>query len=231
MNLFYQPAIAQGMLYLDPDESRHAIKVLRLQRGDAIELTDGYGYLYQAIIQEADPKECSFTIVEKKEIPRRDFNIAIAIAPTKNIDRTEWFIEKAVEIGIDKIHLLTCKNSERKIVNQDRIVKITVSALKQSGQARLPYVSGLVPFKEIISQQADQRFICHVDATNPDLLKNMANPKKSYLVLIGPEGDFSKEEIQLAIEHGFKKVSLGPNRLRTETAALTACQLLNFINL
>ncbi len=231
MNLFYQPAIAQGILRLDPDESRHAIKVLRLRSGDTIELTDGYGFLYQAIVQEANPKECSFTIVEKKEIPSRDFTIAIAIAPTKNMDRTEWFIEKAVEIGIDKIHFLMCENSERKTVNQERIVKITVSAMKQSGQSRLPYVSGLIPFTEIISQTADQKFICYVDASNPDLLKTMANPKKNYLVLIGPEGDFTKEEIELAIDHGFKKVSLGPNRLRTETAALTACQVLNFINL
>lgn len=231
MNLFYQPAIAQGILHLDPDESRHAVKVLRLKNGDALELTDGYGYRYRAFIADADSKKCSFTIVEKTEIPSRDFNIAIAIAPTKNIDRTEWFIEKAVEIGIDKIHLLLCRSSERKTVNQERIIKITVSAMKQSGQARLPYVSGLIPFTEIISQEAEQKFICHVDATNPDQLKSMATPGKSYLVLIGPEGDFSKEEIQLAIEHGFKKVSLGPNRLRTETAALTACQLLNFINL
>lgn len=202
-----------------------------MQIGDAIDLTDGLGFLYRAIIKEADPKKCSFSIVDKREVLNRAFNIAIALAPTKNIDRTEWFIEKAVETGIDKIHFLICKNSERKTVNQERIIKIMVSAMKQSGQARLPYVSGLLPFKEIISQQAEQKFICHVDATNPDLLKVIADPKKSYLVLIGPEGDFSHEEIQLATGHGFKKVSLGPNRLRTETAALTACQVLNFINL
>lgn len=202
-----------------------------MKSGDAIELTDGFGYRFRALINDADPKKCSFTIVEKTEIPGRDFNIAIAIAPTKNIDRTEWFIEKAVEIGIDKIHLLMCKNSERKTVNQERLLKIMVSAMKQSGQARLPYVSGLIPFGGIMAQKAEQKFICHVDAANPNQLKSLANPKKSYLVLIGPEGDFSKEEIQLAIDHGFKKVSLGPNRLRTETAALTACQLLNFINL
>lgn len=202
-----------------------------MRSGDTIELTDGYGFIYHAFITEADPKKCTFTITEKKEIPNQDFNIAIAIAPTKNIDRTEWFIEKAVEIGIDKIYLLICKNSERKAINQERLMKITISAMKQSGQARLPYVSGLTPFQEIIEQEAEEKFICHVDAANPDQLKYMAHPKKNYLVLIGPEGDFSKEEIQLAIEHGFKKVSLGPNRLRTETAALTACQLLNFINL
>lgn len=231
MNLFYQPAIAQGILHLDLDESRHAVKVLRMQIGDTIELTDGHGFLYKAFISDADPKKCGFTIAVKKEIPARDFTISIAIAPTKNMDRTEWFVEKAVEIGIDKIHLLLCKNSERKNVNQERIHKIAVSAMKQSGQARLPHITEMIPFKEIVSQEAAQKFICYVDVNNPDQLKALAKPKQSYLVLIGPEGDFNNDEIQLAIEHGFKKVSLGPNRLRTETAALTACQILNFVNL
>ena len=202
-----------------------------MQTGDTIELTDGHGFLYQAFISEADPKKCSFTISEKKEIPPRNFNISIAVAPTKNIDRIEWFIEKAVEIGIDKIHLLLCKNSERKNVNLDRLTKIAVSAMKQSGQARLPYISDMVPLKEIVTQEAAQKFICYVDACNPEQLKSLAKPNQRYLVLIGPEGDFNKDEIQLATEHGFKKVSLGPNRLRTETAALTACQILNFVNL
>jgi len=202
-----------------------------MQVGDSIELTDGNGYLYRASVSEADPKKCGFTIVEKKEIPSRDFNIAIAIAPTKNIDRTEWFIEKAVEIGIEEIHLILCNKSERKNVNNDRLLKIAVSAMKQSGQTRLPLITDMISFREILSHQASQKFICHVDNTNPDQLKSLAKAKQSYLVLIGPEGDFSKEEIQLAIEQGFKKVSLGPNRLRTETAALTACQVLNFINL
>lgn len=202
-----------------------------MKMGDTFELTDGHGFLYRAVIDDADSKKCSFTIIDKKEILNRDFNISIAIAPTKNIDRTEWFIEKAVEIGIDAIHLLLCKNSERKTVNQERLMKIVVSAMKQSGQARLPYFSDMIPFKEITSHMAEQKFICHVDVTNPDQLKSIAKPKHSYLVLIGPEGDFSKEEIQIAVESGFKKVSLGPNRLRTETAALTACQVLNFINL
>ena len=202
-----------------------------MQMGDSIELTDGHGFLYKAYIHEADPRKCGFTIIETKEIPVRDFSISIAIAPTKNIDRTEWFIEKAVEIGIDKIYLLLCKNSERKNVNQDRLIKIAVSAMKQSGQARLPFITDMIPFKEILLQEASQKFICYVDVNNPDQLKSLAKPKQDYLVLIGPEGDFNKEEIQMAIEHGFKKVSLGPNRLRTETAALTACQLLNFVNL
>jgi len=231
LNLFYQPAISQGILHLDPDESRHAVKVLRMQMGDTIELTDGHGFLYRAFISDADPKKCGFTISEKKEIPSRGFSISIAIAPTKNMDRTEWFVEKAVEIGVENIHLLLCKNSVRKTVNLDRLTKIAVSAMKQSGQARLPYITDMVSLKEILSQEATQKFICYVDASNPDQLKLLAKPKQSYLVLIGPEGDFNKDEIQLATEHGFKKVSLGPNRLRTETAALTACQILNFVNL
>lgn len=202
-----------------------------MHAGDTIELTDGGGFLYQAFINDADPKKCGFTIAEKKEIPARDFTISIAIAPTKNMDRTEWFVEKAVEIGINKIHLLLCKNSERKHVNQERLHKIAVSAMKQSGQARLPQITEMTPFKDVMMYDAAQKFICYVDVTNPDQLKALAKPKQSYLVLIGPEGDFNQDEIQLAIEHGFKKVSLGPNRLRTETAALTACQILNFINL
>ena len=199
--------------------------------GDSIELTDGCGFFYRAMINEADPKKCGFTIIEKKEIPACDFTISIALAPTKNIDRTEWFIEKAVEIGIHNLHLILCKNSERKTVNYERLTKIAISAMKQSGQSRLPLITEMSPFQEIVTHEAGQKFICYVDAANPDLLKTLASPKQNYLILIGPEGDFNKEEIQLAIEKGFKKVSLGPHRLRTETAALTACQMLNFINL
>jgi len=202
-----------------------------MNRGDSLDLTDGHGFFYRATINDANPKKCTFDIIEKKEIPSRDFSISIAIAPTKNIDRTEWFIEKAVEIGIEKIQLLQCKNSERKHVNHERLVKIAISAMKQSGQARLPIISEMIPFQKIISHTALQKFICYVDADNPNQLKSLARPEQSYLVLIGPEGDFSKEEIQMATDVEFKKVSLGPNRLRTETAALTACQLLNFINL
>jgi len=199
--------------------------------GDTIELTDGQGFFYQATIRNADSKNCSFTIIDKKETPLRDFTISIAIAPTKNIDRTEWFIEKAVETGVEKIYLILCKNSERKKVHHERLIKIAISAMKQSRQARLPIISDMIPFSKIISHPADQKFICYVDVANPDQLKSLAKPNQSYLVLIGPEGDFSKEEIQVAVDHDFKKVSLGPNRLRTETAALTACQVLNFINL
>lgn len=202
-----------------------------MKTGDSIELTDGNGFLYRAIINHADEKKCGFTVSEKTEIPARDYSITIAIAPTKNIDRTEWFVEKAIEIGIDHIHLMRCQTSERKTVNLERLMKIAISAMKQSGQARLPDIKDITPFHEVIMQEAEQKFICYVDVTNPVHLKSLTIPSQSYLVLIGPEGDFSSEEMQLATKNGFKKVSLGFNRLRTETAALTACQVLNFVNL
>lgn len=231
MNLFYQPDISTGNLHLDADESRHAITVLRMHAGDVLHLTDGKGAFYQAAITEANPKKCTFTILNKEIISPRPYHISIAVAPTKNIDRMEWFVEKAIEIGVDKIYFILCQNSERKVLNTDRINKIAISAMKQSGQSRLPELTDMVRFRDILQLEATQKFICYVDVKNPNLLKTLATPHSNYLVLIGPEGDFSTEEVKLAQDNGFKKVSLGPNRLRTETAALTACQMLNFINL
>ncbi len=202
-----------------------------MKAGDPLLITDGQGVFYEAIIAFADSRACSFTITEKRASPARPYSISIAIAPTKNIDRTEWFIEKATELGIEHIHFMRCKNSERKTVNLERIQKIIVSAIKQSGQAWLTVCSEIKPYSEILSLAADQKFICYVDSQNPDQLKSLAKPNQKYLVLIGPEGDFQKEELDEAIQHGFKKVSLGTNRLRTETAALAACHTLNLINL
>jgi 16S rRNA (uracil1498-N3)-methyltransferase len=231
LNQFYQPAITKGFLHLDEDESHHAVKVLRMKAGDILFITDGSGSFYQAIITDADARKCAFNIVEQRTLPLRKFSISIALAPTKNIDRTEWFVEKAVELGIEQIHFMQCQNSERKTVNMERIQKITISAMKQSGQARLPLATSIRPFKDILTAQYDQKFICHVDHQNSDQLKSLAIPGKNYLVLIGPEGDFRDEELKQAMEHGFIKVSLGHNRLRTETAALAACHTLNLINL
>lgn len=231
MNLFYQSSIPQGVHHLDREESHHAIRVLRMDKGQALELTDGKGSFYVAKIVTADPKKCAFEITEKKQVAKRDFQIHIAIAPTKNADRIEWFIEKATEIGVDQISFMLCKNSERKSINFDRLEKVAVSAMKQSRQAWLPRLSELTPFKEILAVSADQKFIAYVDASNPKHLNSISMPKKNYLVLVGPEGDFSKEELELAEKTGFEKVSLGPNRLRTETAGLVAVQSLNFIQM
>lgn len=231
MNLFYQPALIQHVHHLNEDESRHAVKVLRLKTDDELHLTDGVGNYYKARVEKADHKKCTFTILDKKFSQPRKFSIALAVAPTKNIDRTEWFVEKAVELGIEQIHFMLCKNSERKHLNLDRLEKIVVSAMKQSGQVRLPVIEGIIPFQDIVTLSADQKFICFVDIENPNQLKAMAQPNKSYLVLLGPEGDFRQDEMELALAHGYTKVGLGPNRLRTETAALAACHTLNLINL
>lgn len=202
-----------------------------MQVGEALHVTDGYGNFYKATVAIADARKCSFTIQETITTPPRSFNIVLAIAPTKNIDRMEWLVEKAVEVGIEEIHFMLCQNSERKTINRDRLLKIAVSAMKQSGQYRLPLLHDVKPFAEIVAGNANQKFICYVDSTNPNLLKVQAQPNQHYLVLIGPEGDFRPGELELALQNGFSKVSLGPTRLRTETAALTACQTLNFINL
>lgn len=228
--MFYQPEIPQGTRYLDREESHHAIRVLRMEKGMVLELTDGKGSFYTAKIVKADPKKCEFEITEKKEVARRDFRIHIAIAPTKNADRIEWFIEKATEIGVDQISFMLCKNSERKSVNFDRLEKVAVSAMKQSQQAWLPRLSEMTAYKEILLTAADQKFIAYVDASNPKQLHALAKPQKKYLVLIGPEGDFSKEELELAEKNAFEKVGLGPNRLRTETAGISAVQVLNLVN-
>jgi 16S rRNA (uracil1498-N3)-methyltransferase len=231
VNLFYQPELLKGNHFLDEEESRHAIKVLRLRERDSIEITDGAGTLYSCTITRADPKKCEFEVITKVKQSSKRYTIHIAIAPTKNMDRIEWFVEKAIEIGIDQISFLLCQKSERKTVNIDRIQKLAVSAMKQSQQNWMPQIQSVIPFTGILDTRADQKFIAYVDDLNPDHLKSLAMPSKSYLMLIGPEGDFSKEELAKALEKGFKKVSLGPNRLRTETAGLVACQILNLINL
>ncbi|MFN6090084.1 MAG: 16S rRNA (uracil(1498)-N(3))-methyltransferase [Cyclobacteriaceae bacterium] len=230
MNLFFQPAVSEGVNHLTADESYHAFRVLRMSPGDDIQITDGKGVFFQATITSIDSKKCGFKINTEKKIPKKNYHIHIAIAPTKNADRIEWFVEKAVEIGVDEISFILCKNSERKVLNLERIEKIAISAMKQSQQACMPILHPLQPFNDILKQSADQKFIGHVDSSNPVHLKAIAKPNKSYLVLIGPEGDFSNEELNTALQAGFEKVSLGENRLRTETAGLTACQTLQFVN-
>jgi len=230
LNLFYQSGISEGITHLDAEESRHAIRVLRMSEGDQLHLTDGKGFLYSVKITKADAKKCEFEILDKKEILKRNFHVHIAIAPTKNADRIEWFVEKVTEVGVDEISFILCKNSERKTVNLDRVEKIAVSAMKQSQQTWLPKINEMVPFKKIVEVKADQKFIGFVDSANPLHLNKLAQPNRKYLILIGPEGDFSKEELTLAMQSGFEKVSLGVNRMRTETAGLVAVHILGLVN-
>ena len=161
----------------------------------------------------------------------KNFTIHIAISPTKNADRIEWFVEKAVEFGIDEITLLECDHTERQHINIDRLEKVAISAMKQSLKAKLPSIHSLTSFRNLTHDaKALEKYIAHVDSENPIQLKNLVARGSSYLVLIGPEGDFSREELTLAKSLGFKKISLGPSRLRTETAGLAACHILNLAN-
>ena len=232
MNLFYQPGIPEGVLYLDADESRHCVKVLRKKAGDVISLTDGDGFFYEAVITKADANQCAFEIRTRTPVPEKDFFIHIAVSPTKNADRIEWFVEKATEFGVDKISLMDCKNTERSFIKTDRLNKVAVSAMKQSLKPLVPVISDqLLQFTEVVEHcQEEEKYIAFVDASNPLHLKDVVKPGNSYCVLIGPEGDFSPEELRTALESGFKKVSLGPSRLRTETAAVAACHVLNLVN-
>lgn len=226
MQLFYQPELSNGAYHLDPDESRHAIKVLRLKYGDNIDLVDGIGTFYQARILEDNFRRCTFEVISsRKESPYQGFR-HIAIAPTKNLDRIEWFVEKAVEIGIDRISFIYCKNSERKVLKHERVVKKAISAMKQSIKARLPEIDEMVPLNVFLSTvDAPGRYIGQVDFENSLALKSTLEERN--VVLIGPEGDFTPEEVEQALEAGFKKVSLGNSRLRTETAGLVATHILN----
>ena len=231
MNLFYQPGVSHGILHLDEDESRHVIKVLRKKQGDPINLTDGRGFFYEATISQPDPRQCSFTIDKKIQEPKKNFSIHIAISPTKNADRIEWFVEKAVELGIDEITLLECDRTERRHLKIERLVKMAISAMKQSLKATLPVIHPLTSFKSVAqTANTKEKYVAYVDSNNPHLLKNLLSPASEYIVLIGPEGDFSHEELTFAENLEFKRVSLGPSRLRTETAGLAACHILNLAN-
>lgn len=219
MALFYLPDLT--VPYLTPDESHHALHVLRLRVGDTFEVTDGQGALASAELTSEDKRKAGFRIIESRLIPKRSFSIHLAIAPTKNIDRMEWLVEKCTEIGVDKITFVRCKTSERPSVPLERLQKLALSAMKQSKQAWLPMLVDMTPFKDFVQNIGEpQRFIAYVDASNPNHLTKLLKPAGDRVLLIGPEGDFTKEELDRAIDKGFRKVSLGANRLRTETAGL-----------
>lgn len=231
MQIFYTPQITTSC-ELPDEEAAHCVRVLRLTEGAEVLLTDGQGSFYRAVLTQAHPKHCTFEIVEQwQPAPLWNFHLHIAIAPTKNIDRTEWFVEKATEIGIDAITCLNCRFSERKEVKPARLEKILISAMKQSQKATLPQLEGMVGFAEFVRRPFEGRkFIAHCEEGEKPLLQHTCRPGENALVLIGPEGDFSSEEIRLAQACGFEPISLGPSRLRTETAALVACHTIHIIN-
>ena len=234
MYLFYCPDIETKQT-LSEEESGHCVRVLRYSVGDEILITDGKGTTYTARITNPHPKHCDFEILSReKQEPHHHFHLHIAVAPTKNIERLEWAIEKCVEIGVDEITPLLCRFSERKQLRTDRLEKIILSAAKQSLTPYLPVLHELTPYDEFISRQKEdvstQKFIAHCYKEDKRVLKNEIEQGRDVLVLIGPEGDFSEQEIAAALAAGFVPVSLGNSRLRTETAAVVACHTAVLVN-
>ncbi len=236
MQLFYSPDITPSALCtLDPEESRHAVRVLRMRQGDPIDVTDGRGALHHCTILEAREKGCVVQpLTSDLRPPTSDLHLAVA--PTKNPSRMEWLVEKAVEMGVGDITLLRCDRSERSFLKTERLQKLAVSAMKQSLRTLLPAIGEAVVLRDWLHskfkiQNSELKFIAHCEAGQPRTpLADLLESGRPATILIGPEGDFSAEEIALALELGFRPVSLGPSRLRTETAALYAVAAFNLIN-
>ncbi|WP_282042800.1 16S rRNA (uracil(1498)-N(3))-methyltransferase [Winogradskyella flava] len=233
MQLFYNPNISENdkTFSFDKDESRHIVKVLRKRVGDHLYLTNGKGYLFQAELTLIDIKHCSVHIISSSLQPKRNCNLHLAVAPTKMNDRYEWFLEKATEIGIEEITPIICDNSERKVIKLERFEKIVQSAMKQSLQCYLPKLNSPMSFKDFINQDiTSPKFIAHCEDTDKKSLKSQLKVNENYIILIGPEGDFSVKEIERAIQNRFSPVMLGSTRLRTETAAIVACHTVSLVN-
>lgn len=227
--LFYAPRIEHGFAHLDEEESRHLLTVLRRKVGDRLQLTDGRGHMFEAELAEVGKRGASARLLGTTSVPpERPARLHLAIAPTKQMERLEWCLEKAVEIGVDEITLLRCQHSERDTVRLDRLEKVLVSAMKQSLRAWLPQLHGLVPFRQFISA-ATEAHKCLAWCSSAPLphLKTTFTAGHSTLIAIGPEGDFSPDEVALAHQHGFIGVGLGPARLRTETAGILAVVAFN----
>lgn len=226
MQLFYNPKILSvaSQFTFDKTESRHIIRVLRKKKGDTVFITNGLGQLITAEILIANDKKC-LVVITKIENKRKYWNyyLHVAIAPTKSIDRFEWFLEKATEIGIDEITPVICEHSERKVIKRDRLEKIIQSAGKQSLKFHFPKLNEPINFKKFLNSDFNgQLFVAHCQETDRKLLKSELKVSKNITLLIGPEGDFSSKEIQQSLEHKFIPVSLGESRLRTETAGIVA---------
>ena len=243
VRFFYVPN-ASSVNELPEEEAQHAVRVLRMEMGDEMMLMDGEGIFYRAIVTEATKKRCLYRIEETLPQERQwQPHLHLAMAPTKNMDRTEWFAEKATEIGFDELTFLRCRWSERTVIKTERVEKILVSAMKQSHKAWKPILNEMVDFKAFLQEIKErenrngkvmQKFICHCyeeeGLGEKVALKDVLKSGEDVLVMVGPEGDFSIDEVKMAEANGFQSVSLGKSRLRTETAALVAVHLMNLIN-
>ncbi len=232
MNLFYLADPQNDICILDKEESMHCVKVMRMKQGSEIFLTDGNGFLFKAILLNPDPKGCVVQIIERTK-SQHDSGafLHIAVAPTKNMARFEWFLEKATEIGVHEITPVFCKHSERSIIKTDRLHKIIISAAKQSLKTRFPKLSEPITFNDLMKISfLGQKFIAYCNGNERRGLHQSYRKNENMLILIGPEGDFDNTETALALESGFEAIILGENRLRTETAALYACCAFHFLN-
>jgi 16S rRNA (uracil1498-N3)-methyltransferase len=233
MMIFYVPGIKGNTCVMDENESSHSIRVLRMTKGDRLKLVDGNGNLYEGIISDPDPSGCRVTITSViKDFEKRGYRLHIAISPVKNQERFEWFIEKSVEIGVDEITPVICRNTEKPGIKRDRINSIIISAMKQSLKAFRPALNEPVAFGEFINSDHDGiKMIAHCNpAHERKKIDQIYEKNRDAVILIGPEGDFSGEELLLAFDNGYKSVHLGTSRLRTETAGIAACHSVYFIN-
>lgn len=233
MQLFFQENITPPLITLEPDESKHLCRVLRKKPGDHVFVTNGEGTLFECVLLEANPKKSSLKVIQTTEVPQENFHIHLAIAPTKSPDRMEWMVEKITEIGFHELTLLETMNSERSYLKTERLDKKIISACKQSLKYRIPTLHPVSKLDEILNSEEFkdyQKFIAYVDENHDHHLFDSAKANSNYLVLIGPEGDFDPLEIEKAFAAGFKPVSLGRARLRTETAGLAAVQMLQTLN-
>ena len=233
MQLFYSPTLnpdATSFVF-DKEESKHIIKVLRKKENDILQVTNGLGFLFETKIKIASDNKCTVEIVSFQQQEKSKFHLHLVVAPTKMNERYEWFLEKATEIGVQEITPIICEHSERKVVKTERFLKIIESAMKQSLHYYLPKLNEPISFKEFIKKgQNGQKFIAHCEETDKKSLKNELKLNTDCTILIGPEGDFSVKEIQLALDNQYIPVSLGNTRLRTETAAIVACHSIVFAN-
>lgn len=233
MQLFYDPSLDNSVkqFTFSPEESKHIVRVLRKMEGDMLQITNGKGHLFEAEILLPDPKKCVAQIISRiKAIPKR-YSLHMAVAPTKMNDRYEWLLEKATEIGVDEITPIICEHSERKTIKLERMERVIQSAMKQSLQTILPKLNPPISYNEFLEKEfLGLKFIAHCHNGEKMELKRRVIADMDVVILIGPEGDFSKGEVDLAREKGFVPISLGNNRLRTETAAIVACSTVSIIN-
>ncbi|OFX34022.1 MAG: 16S rRNA (uracil(1498)-N(3))-methyltransferase [Bacteroidetes bacterium GWA2_32_17] len=231
MHLFYNSVISDNIINLNEEESKHCIRVLRLKSNDIVWVTDGNGKMYKTSIIDDNKNKCVLNIIETIDnYNQRKYKLHLAISPLQNSERLEWFVEKATESGIDEITPILCEHSERKNINVERLKKVAVSAMKQSLKAYLPKINPLVKYNDFIKNDFNGLKGIAYCTDERQHITDWYKKNSDCLILIGPEGDFSQKEIDFALQYKYTVISLGNSRLRTETAAITACMVFNFLN-